>query len=58
MNLDDARIRVPVEMSRNLDVDEYLELIGVGHFELIDPISPHFNVVIEATRKRIATPEA
>lgn len=54
----DADIRVPVEMSRNLDVDEYLELIGVGHFELIDPISPHFNVVIEATRKRITTPEA
>lgn len=54
----DADIRVPVEMSRNLDVDEYLELFGVGHFELIDPISPHFNVVIEATRKRIATPEA
>jgi acetyl esterase/lipase len=54
----DADIRVPVAMSRNLDVDEYLELIGVGHFELIDPISPHFNVVIEATRKRFATPEA
>ena len=54
----DADIRVPVEMSRNLDVDEYIELIGVGHFELIDPASPHFNVVIEATRKRIATPEA
>ena len=54
----DADIRVPVEMSRNFDVDEYLELIGVGHFELIDPLSPHFNVVIEATRKRIATAEA
>jgi acetyl esterase/lipase len=54
----DADIRVPVEMSRNSDIDEYLELAGVGHFELIDPISPHFNVVLEATRKRIATREA
>lgn len=53
----DADIRVPVEMSRNLDVADYLELTGVGHFELIDPISPHFNVVLEATRKRIATPK-
>ena len=54
----DADIRVPVEMSRNLYVHDYLELSGVGHFELIDPINPHFNVVIEATRKRITTPEA
>ena len=54
----DADIRVPVEMSRKLDADEYFELTGVGHFELIDPLSPHFNVVLEATRKRIATPEA
>jgi acetyl esterase/lipase len=54
----DADIRVPVEMSRNLNIDDYLELIGVGHFELIDPMSPHFNVVLEATRKRIATAEA
>lgn len=54
----DADIRVPVEMSRNLDVDTYYELGGVGHFELIDPLSPHFNVVIEVARKRLVTEEA
>jgi acetyl esterase/lipase len=42
--------RVPVDLSRRLAVDELVELRGVEHFGLIDPLSPAWPHVLAAVR--------
>ncbi|MCF8530622.1 MAG: alpha/beta hydrolase [Candidatus Nanopelagicales bacterium] len=46
-------MRVPLYMSRTFAGDHLVELAGVGHFELIDPDSSAFTVVLEAVRHRL-----
>lgn len=42
--------RVPVDLSRTLPVDEYVELPDVEHFGLIDPLSTAWPTVVAAVR--------
>lgn len=42
--------RVPVELTRGLHVDEYVELPDVEHFGLIDPLSSAWPTVLAAVR--------
>lgn len=51
-------IRVPIEMSRRFSPDTLIELPGIGHFELIDPQSAVFDVVLEEVRRGLLTPTA
>jgi acetyl esterase/lipase len=44
--------RVPVEMSRRLRGVELLELAGVEHFGLIDPLAPAWSAVLAAIEGR------
>lgn len=46
----DLDTRVPVEMSRELTGVEYVELAGVEHFGLIDPLSPAWPAVLAALK--------
>jgi acetyl esterase/lipase len=43
--------QVPVEMSRALRGVALVELVGVGHFELIDPLSAAWPAVLSAVRQ-------
>lgn len=51
-------IRVPIEMSRSFGAGTLIELTGIGHFELIDPQSAVFDVVLEEVRRGLVTPTA
>ena len=51
-------IRVPIEMSRRFKAGTLIELSGIGHFELIDPRSAVFDVVLGEVRRGLATPTA
>ena len=44
--------RVPVEMSRRLRGVELVELAGVEHFGLIDPLAPAWSAVLSAIEGR------
>lgn len=51
-------IRVPIEMSRRFDAATLIELPGIGHFELIDPQSAVFEVVVAEVRRGLVTASA
>ena len=44
--------RVPVEMSRRLRGVELVELAGVEHFGLIDPLAPAWSAVLAAIEEK------
>lgn len=47
---------VPVDLSRKLPVDEYVELPDVEHFGLIDPLSSAWPTVLAAVRGTTTSP--
>ena len=49
--------RVPVDLSRTLPVDEYVELPDVEHFGLIDPRSSAWPTVLAAVRRTTPDPQ-
>ena len=49
--------RVPVDLSRALPVDEYVELPDVEHFGLIDPLSSAWPTVLAAVRGTPTDPQ-
>jgi acetyl esterase/lipase len=46
-------IRVPVEMSREFAKEKLIELVDIGHFELIDPESEVFPVVLGEVQRML-----
>ena len=49
--------RVPVDLSRRLPVEEYIELPDVEHFGLIDPLSSAWPTVLAAVRRTGTNPQ-